>query len=37
MEDKGVQEKWGDNIYRISFAATTPKTTDAIQFIIAPK
>jgi hypothetical protein len=37
MEDKGVQEKWGDNIYRINFAVTTPKANDVIQFIILPK
>ncbi|THU34281.1 heparinase [Niastella caeni] len=37
MEDKGVQDKWGDNIYRINFTVTTPKTNDAIQFVIAPK
>jgi hypothetical protein len=37
MEDKGVQEKWGDNIYRINFSVITPKAADAIQFIIAPK
>jgi hypothetical protein len=37
MEDKGVQEKWGDNIYRINFTVTVPKASDAIQFVIAPK
>ncbi|OQP64292.1 heparinase [Niastella vici] len=37
MEDKGVQEKWGDNIYRINFAVTAPKANDAIQLMIAPK
>jgi hypothetical protein len=37
MEDKGVQEKWGDNIYRINFTVTAPKTNDAIQFVISPK
>jgi len=37
MEDKGVQEKWGDNIYRINFAVTAPKANDAIQFVIALK
>jgi hypothetical protein len=37
MEDKGVQEKWGDNIYRINFIVTAPKANDAIQFVIAPK
>jgi hypothetical protein len=37
MEDKGVQEKWGDNIYRINFATITQRATDVIQFIISPK
>ncbi len=37
MEDKGVQEKWGDNIYRINFAVSKAKAMDAIQFVIAPK
>jgi hypothetical protein len=37
MEDKGVQEKWGDNIYRINFAAITPKANDVIQLVILPK
>ena len=37
MEDKGVQEKWGDNIYRINFAITVPKANDVIQFTILPK
>jgi hypothetical protein len=37
MEDKGVEEKWGDNIYRINFTVTTPKPNDAIELVIAPK
>jgi hypothetical protein len=37
MEDKGVEEKWGDNIYRINFAVTTPKPNDVLQFVIMPK
>ena len=37
MEDKGVMEKWGDNIYRINFSATTPKANDVIQLVIYPK
>lgn len=37
MEDKGVRDKWGDNIYRINFAAIIPKMTDAIQLVIAPR
>ncbi|MCW3109583.1 MAG: hypothetical protein JWQ09_4089 [Segetibacter sp.] len=37
MEDKGIIEKWGDNIYRINFNVIAPKTTDKINFIIAAK
>lgn len=37
MEDKGVEEKWGDNIYRINFAVTTPKPNDVLQLVITPK
>jgi hypothetical protein len=37
MEDVGVKEKWGDNIYRINFVVTTPKPNDAIELVIAPK
>lgn len=37
MEDVGVKEKWGDNIYRINFTVTAPRTNDAIELIIAPK
>jgi hypothetical protein len=37
MEDKGVQEKWGDTIYRINFTVTAPKASDAIELVIAPK
>ena len=36
-EDKGILEKWGDNIYRINFEVTAPKTSDNIEFVIAPK
>ncbi len=35
MEDKGILEKWGDNIYRINFNAFELKKKDAIKFIIA--
>lgn len=35
MEDKGIIEKWGDNIYRINFTVTSPKANDKINFIIA--
>ncbi|HTE27543.1 heparinase II/III domain-containing protein [Flavitalea sp.] len=37
MEDKGIIEKWGDNIYRINFEVIAPKTKDAIKFVIAEK
>lgn len=37
MEDKGIIEKWGDNIYRINFTVTSPKANDKINFIIAAK
>jgi len=37
MEDKGIKDKWGDNIYRINFKVIAPKTTDKINFIISPK
>jgi hypothetical protein len=37
MEDKGIKEKWGDNIYRINFNVIAPKTNDKIHFSIAAK
>jgi hypothetical protein len=37
MEDKGIKEKWGDNIYRINFNVIAPKTNDKINFSIAAK
>ncbi|HEX5026445.1 MAG TPA: heparinase, partial [Agriterribacter sp.] len=37
MEDKGVLQKWGDNIYRINFRMSQPKAKDKINFLIAPK
>ena len=37
MEDKGIIDKWGDNIYRINFTVTAPKTNDKINFVIAAK
>ncbi len=37
MEDKGIKEKWGDNIYRINFAIMAPMTKDQFSFIIAAK
>lgn len=36
-EDKGVKDRWGDNIYRITFKSIAPKTKDKINFVIAPK
>lgn len=30
MEDKGIIEKWGDNIYRINFNVLTPQNNDKI-------
>ncbi|MHA4845419.1 heparinase II/III domain-containing protein [Flavitalea antarctica] len=35
MEDKGIIEKWGDNIYRINFDVIKPKAKDNMKFIIA--
>lgn len=37
MEDKGIIEKWGDNIYRINFNVLAPKTSDKISFMVAAK
>ena len=37
MEDKGIIDKWGDNIYRINFKVTSPKANDKMNFIIASK
>ncbi|HET9280025.1 MAG TPA: heparinase II/III family protein [Flavitalea sp.] len=37
MEDKGILEKWGDNIYRINFVVTAPKANDKIDFVISAK
>lgn len=37
MEDKGILQKWGDNIYRISFKVNAPKTNEKISFTVAPK
>ena len=37
MEDKGIQDKWGDTIYRINFTALAPKTNDKIEFVIAAR
>ncbi|MEJ7827620.1 MAG: heparinase II/III family protein, partial [Segetibacter sp.] len=37
MEDKGIIQKWGDNIYRINFNVLAPKTNDKFNFTIAAK
>jgi hypothetical protein len=34
MEDKGIKDKWGDNIYRINFNKLDPKEKDKIGFVI---
>ena len=34
MEDQGIIQKWGDNIYRINFKAVSPKATDQFKFEI---
>ena len=36
-EDKGIKEKWGDNIYRILFEVFVPKPKDQIRFVIEAK
>jgi len=37
MEDKGILNKWGDNIYRINFTVIAPKMNDKINFVIGLK
>jgi Heparinase II/III-like protein len=37
MEDKGIKEKWGDNIYRINFAIIAPGTKEKMSFVISAK
>ena len=37
MEDKGIIDKWGDNIYRINFEVIAPRVKDKIAFVIAEK
>lgn len=37
MEDKGIKDKWGDNIYRINFTVIAPKIQDNINFVISPR
>jgi hypothetical protein len=36
-EDKGIMEKWGDNIYRINFNVIKPKVKDKFVFIVDEK
>ncbi|HMC99456.1 MAG TPA: heparinase II/III family protein, partial [Ferruginibacter sp.] len=36
-EDKGIKEKWGDNIYRINFTMIQPKLKDKIEFVVNEK
>lgn len=36
VEDKGILDKWGDNIYRINFEVTAPKVNEVIEFVIKP-
>jgi hypothetical protein len=36
-EDKGVKDKWGDNIYRINFTVIAPREKEKIQFIVMEK
>jgi hypothetical protein len=35
MEDQGIIQKWGDNIYRINFKAVSPTANDRFKFEIA--
>ncbi|MFL5740166.1 MAG: heparinase II/III family protein [Flavisolibacter sp.] len=37
MEDKGIIEKWGDNIYRINFSVIAPRLKDKLEFVIDEK
>ncbi len=36
-EDKGILQKWGDSIYRITFKVIAPKKQDKIDFLITTK
>ncbi|MGV3503392.1 MAG: heparinase II/III domain-containing protein [Adhaeribacter sp.] len=36
-EDQGVEQKWGDSIYRINFRVTAPKTSDRLFFEVAAR
>lgn len=37
MEDEGIRQKWGDNIYRINFSGAAGKLNDRMTFTIAEK
>ena len=36
MEDKGIEEKWGDNIYRINLSGSTAGKS-VVKFVIRPE
>jgi hypothetical protein len=36
-EDKGIMEKWGDNIYRINLNVINPKMKEKFVFVIDEK
>jgi hypothetical protein len=36
-EDKGILQKWGDSIYRITFKVIAPKKQDKIDFLVTTK
>jgi hypothetical protein len=37
MEDKGIQQKWGDTIHRINLKVKEPTSTGKYSFVIKPK
>lgn len=37
MEDRGIRQKWGDNIFRINFEVIAPAVKEKMQFIISKK
>ena len=37
MEDAGIEEKWGDNIYRINLEVIKPKAKDQFNFTVMKK
>ncbi|MGV3638983.1 MAG: heparinase II/III domain-containing protein [Adhaeribacter sp.] len=36
-EDQGVEQKWGDNIYRINFRVKAPKASDQLRFEVVAR